>query len=122
MKLEYLEKAIKSNFILTCRVDRSLTGAKVGEEMWPLYIFCGLAREYDCGWKEIADYLGYFVEEVKEFYENSRTMRTKYILAKIKNKKSNMLIEAYITKYNLVRSSVSYLTKPIINEFNIYQR
>jgi hypothetical protein len=113
MKLEYLERAIKSNFILTCRVDRSLTGAKPGEEMWPLY---------DCSWKEIADYLGYFVEEVKEFYDNSRSMRTKSILAKIKNKKSNALIEEYTTKYNLVRSSVSFLTKPIINEFNIYQR
>lgn len=122
MKLEYLERAIKANFILTNRTDRSLTGAKEGEEMWPLYIFCGLAKEYDYNWKEIADYLGYFVEEVKDFYINSRNMRLKKLMALINKKSTQSDVDDFYVKYKLVRSSVSHLTKPFINEFNIYQK
>lgn len=122
MKLEYLERAIKGNFILTNRLDRSLTGAKEGEEMWPLYIFCGLAREYDYSWKEIADYLGYFVEEAKEFYGNAKSMRLKKLMALINNKRTQPEVDGFYIKYKLVRASVSHLTKPILNELNIYQK
>ena len=122
MKLEYLERAIKSNFILTDRSDRSLTGAKEEESMWPLYIFCGLAREYDYQWKEIADYLGYFNEEVKDFYKNAKDLRLKKLMAMINKNETTEEIDNFYIKYKLVRASVSNLTKPILNEFNIYQK
>lgn len=122
MKLEYLERAIKSNFILTDRSDRSLTGAKEEESMWPLFIFCGLAREYDYSWVEIADYLGYFVDEVKGFYHNAKELRLKKLMAMINKKSTTGEVDNFYTKYKLVRASVSNLTKPILNEFNIYQK
>lgn len=122
MKLEYLERAIKSNFILTDRTDRSLTGAREEESMWPLYIFSNLAREYDYSWKEIADYLGYFNEEVKDFYKNAKDLRLKKLMAMINKNETTEEIDNFYIKYKLVRASVSNLTKPILNEFNIYQK
>lgn len=122
MKLEYLERAIKSNFILTDRSDRSLTGAREEESMWPLYIFSNLAREYDYSWKEIADYLGYFNEEVKDFYKNAKDLRLKKLMAMINKNETTEEIDNFYIKYKLVRASVSNLTKPILNEFNIYQK
>jgi len=122
VKLEYLERSIKSNFILTDRSDRSLTGANDGESMWPLYIFCGLARAYGYSWQEIADYLGYFTDEVKDFYQQGKILRLKKIMATINNKRTTESIDNFYIKYRLVRDSVSNLTKPILNEFNIFQK
>lgn len=122
MKLEVIEKALKANFVLTDRTDRSLTCIDSTMAQWPLYIFSNLARELDFKWDEIADYLGYFHDEVKEYYHRSRDMREQVLYAKKNKQPIDKNLNEFTRKYILVRSSINNLTKPFINEYDIYQK
>lgn len=122
MKLEIIEKALKANFVLTDRTDRSLTCIDSTMAHWPLYIFSNLARELDFKWDEIADYLGYFHDEVKEYYHKSRDMREQVLYAKKNKQPIDKNLNEFTRKYILVRSSINNLTKPFLNEYDIYQK
>jgi hypothetical protein len=120
MTLEKIERAIKATFTLTDRKGRGLKDATPDMEDWPLTIFVGLAVDFDFSINEIAEYLGYFSSEIREFNDTCRLRRLTYLMGLYHGENPYYSLHRYETKYVLTRRFIS--AQNPLNLYDHYQK